>query len=219
MAKVTKEDQNKEAQKEGAVDAENQETTANNKQDSEAHEAPGSGGEKPEEAKKEGQSKAEKQEDTSKGEGTQVEQLQVELAEQKEKFLRMYSEFENFRRRTAKEKIELMGTATENLMKELLSVLDDFERAEQSFGEKKDDDPVREGFNIIHGKLKKTLEKQGLKEMESPVGKDFDTEVHEAVTQFPAPEEKLKGKVIDQLEKGYYLNQKVIRYAKVVVGS
>ena len=211
MAKVTKEEKEQKVQSDIDQDSQKEET-------SETTEAT----EKAKEVVEEEQAAAEdneKKPEEKPGKTKELEQISIELAEQKDKFLRMYSEFENFRRRTAKEKVELMGTASEKLMLELLPILDDFERAEKSFGEAEKGDVVREGFVIIQNKLKKTLEKQGLKEMESPVGKDFDTELHEAVTQFPAPEEKLKGKVIDQLEKGYYLNQKVIRYAKVVVGS
>ncbi len=149
----------------------------------------------------------------------EVEKLKLELAEQKDKFIRLYSEFDNFRRRTAKEKIELTKTATENLVIELVQVLDDFERAEKSFGDVKEDDPVKQGFEIVHTKLEKLLEKQGLSQIEEAKGKDLDTDLHEAVTQFPAPSDDLKGKIIDQLEKGYKLGDKVIRYAKVVVGT
>ncbi len=158
-------------------------------------------------------------EDTASAEMSETDKLKAELAEQKDKFLRMYSEFENYRRRTAKEKIEFMKSANQELMRELLPVLDDFERAEKSFGEKKEDDPVREGFQIIYNKLQKTLEKQGLKPMEDTKGKELDTELHEAITQYPAPDDGLKGKIIDQVEKGYFLGDKVIRYAKVVVGT
>jgi molecular chaperone GrpE len=146
------------------------------------------------------------------------EALKQEVGEMRDKYIRLYSEFENYKRRTAREKLEFTKTATENVLKELISVLDDFERAEKSFGKSEEGDPIRAGFDLIYQKLRKTLEKQGLQEMESAVGKPLDPEVHEAITQFPAPSEGLKGKVIDQVEKGYLLNEKVIRYAKVVVG-
>ncbi|MBX2842281.1 MAG: nucleotide exchange factor GrpE [Flammeovirgaceae bacterium] len=151
---------------------------------------------------------------------SESEKHAIELAEAKDKYLRLYSEFENYRRRTSKEKMDFLKTANEGLIKEFLPILDDFERAENSFGEaKKEKDPVREGFDIIYKKFQSTLDKQGLKEIENPQGKPLDTELHEAVTQFPAPSEDLKGKVIDQVEKGYTLGDKVVRFAKVVVGA
>jgi len=155
-----------------------------------------------------------------KVEETPEEKLKGELAESKDKYLRLYSEFENYRRRTSKEKIEFMKTATEDLIKDLLPILDDFERAQTSFPEAKEDekDPVREGFDLIYKKFKNTLEKQGVKEIENPKGKELDTNLHEAITQFPAPSEDLKGKIVDQVEKGYTLGEKVVRFAKVVVG-
>ncbi|MBL7859445.1 MAG: nucleotide exchange factor GrpE [Cyclobacteriaceae bacterium] len=142
---------------------------------------------------------------------------QADLAESKDKFIRLYSEFENFRRRTAKEKLEMVQSANEQLIKSLLPVVDDFERAEKSFQNKNDQDT--EGFFLIHNKFKKVLDQYGVKVMEVASGSDFNVDQHEAITQVPAPEEKLKGKVIDVVEKGYVLNEKVIRFAKVVIGS
>ena len=146
------------------------------------------------------------------------EKLQIELAEQKDKFLRLYSEFENFRKRTAKEKIDLIATANEKLILGILPVVDDFERAEQSMAESTDVDSVKEGVQLIKDKLIKTLESKGLKPIDTE-DKAFDTEEHEAITQIPAPTEEQKGKVVDCVEKGYYLGEKVIRYAKVVIGA
>ena len=156
----------------------------------------------------------------AKKEDSPLEKLQGELSESKDKYLRLYSEFENYRRRTSKEKIDFMKTATEDLVKDLLPILDDFEKAKSSFPEAKDDekDPVREGFDLIYKKFKNTLEKQGVTEIENPKGKELDTNLHEAITQFPAPSEDLKGKIVDQVEKGYMLGEKVVRFAKVVVG-
>ncbi|MBX2957735.1 MAG: nucleotide exchange factor GrpE [Cyclobacteriaceae bacterium] len=147
----------------------------------------------------------------------ELRKLQDELAEAKDKYLRLYSEFENFRRRTAKEKMELIQTASESLIVSLLPVIDDFERAEKALigTESKE----LEGFQLIYNKFKKTLEQKGVKVMDIKTGSDFNADVHEAITQVPAPEEKLKGKVIDVVEQGYLLNEKVIRYAKVVVGQ
>ncbi|SOE19632.1 molecular chaperone GrpE [Spirosomataceae bacterium TFI 002] len=148
---------------------------------------------------------------------TEEEKTQQELAETKDKFIRLYSEFENYRRRTAKENIEIRMNAAENLIKELLPVVDDFERAQKSFETATELEPVKEGIALIFDKLTKTLASKGLKPMESK-DKIFDAEVHECVTQFDAGEDK-RGLVIDEVEKGYFLNDKVVRYAKVVVGS
>jgi molecular chaperone GrpE len=143
--------------------------------------------------------------------------LQGELAESKDKYIRLYSEFENFRRRTAKEKLEMVVSANEQLLKALLPVADDFERAEKSFKEKNDKDA--EGFALIQNKFRKVLEQYGVKAMNIEKGANFNPDFHEAITQIPAPEESLKGKIVDVVEKGYLLNEKVIRYAKVVVGN
>ncbi|AWV96937.1 nucleotide exchange factor GrpE [Arcticibacterium luteifluviistationis] len=148
---------------------------------------------------------------------TEEERLTQELAEQKDKFVRLFSDFENFRRRTAKEKIDNILNATSGLIKELLPVLDDFERAQSAFETATDIEPVKEGVELVYSKLKKTLEAKGLKAMDSKET-DFDVELHECITQFDGGEDK-KGKVIDVVEKGYFLNDKVVRYAKVVVGS
>ncbi|HEX5170547.1 MAG TPA: nucleotide exchange factor GrpE [Cyclobacteriaceae bacterium] len=147
----------------------------------------------------------------------ELKKLQDELAESKDKYLRLYSEFENFRRRTSKEKLEMIHSANEQLITALLPVVDDFERAEKSIVDlsKKE----FEGFLLIHSKLKKILDQFGVKVLQIEPGADFNPDTQEAITQIPAPEEKLKGKIIDVVEKGYHLNDKVIRYAKVVVGN
>jgi molecular chaperone GrpE len=144
---------------------------------------------------------------------------QVQIDALNDKYLRLYAEFDNYKRRTAKERIELFKTANADVIKSMLSVLDDFDRAKKSMEIAKDIEAVKEGIQLIHHKLKSTLQSQGLTEMESVVGKAFDTDLHEAITNVPAPSEDLKGKVMDEVEKGYLLNEKVIRYAKVVVGS
>lgn len=150
----------------------------------------------------------------------ELERLKSELADSKDKYLRLYSEFENYRRRTSKEKLDLVQTANEDLMQALLPVMDDFERAEKSFDDESANlDSVKEGIGLISNKFKKTLEQKGLKPMEGKEGMEFDSELHEAITQIPAPKEELKGKVVDVIEKGYLLKEKVIRYAKVVVGN
>ncbi|CCH01104.1 GrpE protein [Fibrella aestuarina BUZ 2] len=141
-----------------------------------------------------------------------------ELAELKDKYLRLYADFENFRRRTAKEKLDLIANANEGLLVSLLPVVDDFERAMQSIGTSADPAAALEGIKLIHNKFVKTLEGKGLKPMTSK-GEPFNADLHESVTQFPAPSDDLKGKVIDEVERGYLLNDKVIRYAKVIVGA
>ena len=159
-------------------------------------------------------------ETTSSAEETQVselQKLQAEIAEQKDKFIRLYSEFENFRRRTAKEKLEMIQSANEQLIKTLLPVADDFERAEKSFKTK--DDKDHEGFLLIYNKFKKTLDQAGVKVMEVTTGDEFDADLHDAITQIPVDDDALKGKIVDVVENGYLLNDKVIRHAKVVVGS
>lgn len=139
-------------------------------------------------------------------------------AELNDKFLRLYSEFDNYRKRTNKEKIELIGSASAGVMKDLLPILDDFERAIANNQHVDDVESLKEGFQLIFSKFKHTLEQKGLKPMECK-GEPFDSELHEAIANIPAPSDELKGKIVDDVEKGYYLNEKVIRYAKVVVGQ
>ena len=145
-------------------------------------------------------------------------EIQKDDQDYKEKYIRLYSEYENYRKRTAKEKIDLITNASENVIKELLPILDDFERAIDNNKNVEDAKILKEGFDLIYSKMHKGLINQGLKPMEAN-GKDFDSEIHEAITKIPAPNEKLKGKVVDVIEKGYQINEKVIRYAKVVVGE
>ena len=136
----------------------------------------------------------------------------------KDKYIRLYSEFENYRKRTAKEKIEIITNASENVIKEILPIVDDFERAILNNKDVSDAENIKEGLELIYNKLNKTLANQGLKSMDS-IEKEFDADIHEAITKIPAPKENLKGKVIDVIEKGYTINEKVIRFAKVVVGE
>ncbi len=146
-----------------------------------------------------------------------IKKIQDELAEAKDKYVRLYAEYDNYRRRSAKEKLEMIQSANEQLLIALLPVLDDFERGEKTFKDKNDKEA--EGFFLIQNKFRKTLEQYDLKPMDTAQGKDFNPDLHEAITQVPAPQEKLKGKIMDVVEKGYLLNDKVIRFAKVVVGS
>lgn len=145
--------------------------------------------------------------------------MKKELDEAKDKYLRLYADFDNFRRRASKEKLEMVKLSNEKLLTDILPIVDDFERAKKSLEhEKADIQSAREGFDLIHQKMLKIVTAYGVKLMEDPVGKPLDTELHEAVAQFPAPKEELKGKIIDVVEKGYQLEEKVIRFAKVVVG-
>lgn len=147
-----------------------------------------------------------------------TEQLKRELEEQKDKYLRLFAEFDNAKRRHAKERIEVIQTAGREVIIALLDVLDDCDRAEKQIQKTEDIAQVREGVQLVFNKLRNTLQAKGLKAMES-IQTPFDVEKHEAITEIPAPTEELKEKVIDELQKGYYLNDKIIRFAKVVVGK
>ncbi len=149
----------------------------------------------------------------------ELTKTQQELTDLKDKYLRLYSEFENFRRRTAKEKLDLIQTANEGLLLSLLSVVDDFERANNAYSKNSKISDVKEGIDLIFNKLQNALQQKGLKSMDTKKGAAFDTELHDALTQIPAPSKKLKGKIIDTIEKGYSIGDKVIRHAKVVIGN
>lgn len=146
------------------------------------------------------------------------EKLQAEVQQLNDKYLRMYAEFDNYKRRTQKERVELLQTAGKDVIVSLLPVLDDFDRALKAMETAADVAPVKEGILLVSTKLKNTLAQKGLKDVVS-VNEPFDTDFHEAITNIPAPSEDLKGKVIDEVEKGYTLNDNVIRFAKVVVGA
>lgn len=146
------------------------------------------------------------------------EKLQQENATLNDKYLRLFAEFDNYKRRTQKERVELLQTAGKDVVVSLLPVLDDFERAIKATENTSEVSAVREGIVLVQNKLKSILSQKGLKELES-INTVFDTDIHEAITKIPAPSDDLKGKVVDELEKGYTLNDKVIRFAKVVVGS
>ncbi|NCD69974.1 nucleotide exchange factor GrpE [Mucilaginibacter agri] len=146
------------------------------------------------------------------------EKLKADLVSANDKYLRLYAEFDNFRRRTNKERAEERQTAGKDTIAALLPVLDDFERAIKAMETATDVIPVKEGVALIQNKLKSILTSKGLKEMDTK-GTPFDADIHEAITSIPAPTDDLKGKVVDELEKGYLLNDKVVRFAKVVVGA
>ncbi|WP_373492788.1 nucleotide exchange factor GrpE [Aquiflexum sp.] len=150
---------------------------------------------------------------------SQEEKLQEEVAELKDKYVRLYSEFENYRRRTSKERLDLIKTASQDLMTEIVPVIDDFERACKASENEDNPVKVRDGNQLVFNKLVKILENKGLKPMDDLIGKAFDPETQEAITQIPSPTQDMKGKVIDVVERGYTLGDKVIRYAKVVTGA
>lgn len=151
-------------------------------------------------------------------EENEVEKLETELKELKDKYMRLLAEFDNFRRRTAKERLELIQTAGKDVIVSLLEVLDDCDRAEKQIQSGADMEIQKEGVQLVFNKIRSTLQSKGVKAMES-IKTDFDVEKHEAITEVPVPDKKLKGKVIDEVQKGYYLNDKLIRFAKVVVGK
>lgn len=153
-----------------------------------------------------------------KGEVSELDTLKEELASMKDKHVRLQAEFDNYRKRTLKEKMELTKSAGASILVNVLPLMDDFERAMQHIGESNDNDALKEGIELIYGKFCDFLKQNGVSEIET-FEKDFDTDIHEAVTKIPAPTEELKGKVVDCIQKGYLLNEKVIRFAKVVIGE
>lgn len=146
------------------------------------------------------------------------EQLQEELAKEKDKFLRLFAEFENFKKRTTKERIDLFKTANQEVLQAMLPVLDDFDRAMTQIS-KSGDETLAKGVELIHEKLKSTLVSKGLEQIEVKAGDSFDADFAEAITQIPAPSDELKGKIVDVVEKGYKLGDKIIRFPKVVIGQ
>lgn len=147
------------------------------------------------------------------------EQLQEQLAAEKDKFMRLFAEFENYKKRTSKERIELFKTASQDVMMAMLPVLDDFERALSHIDEDKEAEELRKGVLLIYQKLMNTLEQKGLSKIEVKQGDVFNADDHEAITQIAAPSDDLKGKIIDVVEHGYKLGDKVIRFPKVVIGQ
>lgn len=167
--------------------------------------------EKAEASKKDKKSKKEKPED-------KIEALGKELQEIRDKHIRLQAEFDNYRKRTMREKMDLVKTGGENVIVNILPVIDDFERALMAFSEIDDKDPLKEGILLIYNKFQDFLKQNGIAEINA-LEKDFDTDLHEAVTKIPAPKEELKGKVVDVIQKGYLMNEKVIRFSKVVIGE
>ena len=160
-------------------------------------------------------------EDEKKGKDkgkNELEQLSEDLQAEKDRYLRLFAEFENYKKRTSRERIELFKTASEEVMVALLPVIDDFDRALKEI-EKSGDDSLFQGVELISNKLRETLKSKGLQPVGTQNGDTFDAEIHEAVTQIPSPSEDMKGKIIDVIEKGYTLGDKIIRYPKVVIGQ
>ena len=147
-----------------------------------------------------------------------MEKAENEVLELKDKHIRLQAEFDNYRKRTMKERMELLKTASESVLVNILPVIDDFDRAIQTLESVQEESHVKEGVSLIYNKFQEFLKQNGVKEIEAK-GRDFDTDLHEAITTFPAPSEDLKGKIIDVVQKGYYLNDKVIRHSKVVIGE
>ena len=149
---------------------------------------------------------------------SQIDELTSEVEKEKDQFLRLFAEFENYKKRTSKERLELYKTASQEVVTALLAVVDDFERALTEIKKSENQDQLQ-GIELIYNKLIDTLQNQGLAKMEVGQGDDFDVELHEAITQIPAPEDKLNGKIVDVVGTGYKLGEKIIRYPKVVVGN
>lgn len=149
---------------------------------------------------------------------SELENLKAELEDAKDKYLRKVAEFENFKRRNAKERIELIQTAGREVITDLLTVLDDCDRAQKQLETSNDLPAIKEGVMLVFNKLRNSLQSRGVRSMET-LNQEFNTDLHEAITEIPAPSDDLKGKVIDEVMKGYYLNDKIIRHAKVIVGK
>ncbi|HLT87228.1 MAG TPA: nucleotide exchange factor GrpE [Sphingobacterium sp.] len=159
------------------------------------------------------------EESTDQSEETTEERLQQELANANDKYTRLFAEFDNYKKRTSKERVDLIQSASKDVLAKLLPILDDFDRALAAMQTAQDIESVKQGVELVNQKFRKTLTNEGLKEMENLIGQPFDAEYQEAITAIPAPSEELKNKVIDVVEKGYFLNDKVIRFAKVVIGQ
>ncbi len=173
---------------------------------------------KVEDATVENDKTAEAKVESEKTEQDIIEELTTKLSVANDKYLRLSAEFDNYRKRTLKEKMELMKTAGEDIFINILPVIDNFERAKKSMDDAKDIEALKDGIALIYNNFLDFLSQRGVKEIDA-VNKDFDTDLHEAITKIPAPNKKLKGKVVDVIEKGYYLKEKVIRFSKVVIGE
>jgi molecular chaperone GrpE len=148
----------------------------------------------------------------------QLEKVEMDLLELKDRHIRLQAEFDNYRKRTLRERMELLKTANESLLISLLPVIDDFDRANQTLDAVEEESPVKDGIKLIYTKFQEFLKQNGIKEIEAKE-QNFDTDLHEAITKIPAPTKELKGKIVDVVQKGYYLNDKVIRFSKVIIGE
>jgi molecular chaperone GrpE len=148
----------------------------------------------------------------------QLEKAEMDLLELKDRHIRLQAEFDNYRKRTLRERMELLKTANESLLISLLPVIDDFDRANQTLDAVEEESPVKDGIKLIYTKFQEFLKQNGIKEIEAKE-QNFDTDLHEAITKIPAPTKELKGKIVDVVQKGYYLNDKVIRFSKVIIGE
>ncbi|QED37816.1 nucleotide exchange factor GrpE [Antarcticibacterium arcticum] len=176
------------------------------------------GGEPAEEFIDEGVDQIEEEQEPEGQSVSENEQLKADLDKEKDKFLRLFAEFENYKRRTSKERLELFKTANQEVMTAMLPVLDDFDRALNEIQKAKDKNLLK-GVELIHNKFRETLKNKGLEAMEVKAGDSFDADMHEAITQVPAPSEKLKGRIVDVVERGYKLGDRIIRFPKVVTGK
>ncbi|MDT0556766.1 nucleotide exchange factor GrpE [Patiriisocius hiemis] len=164
------------------------------------------------------ESKKDKKENKKESKKDPLEEAKAEVEKEKERYLRLFAEFENYKKRTTKERIELFKTAGQEVITALLPIMDDFDRALKELEKNKEDEHYK-GMSLINSKLKETLRLKGLQLIETKQGDTFDAEIHEAITQIPSPSDDLKGKIIDVVEKGYSLGDKIIRYPKVVIGQ
>ncbi len=209
-------------EKEQQEEAKRQEETQDQEEKEEQTQEEGTSNSNTDQEAKQNESEDQGDQQGEKGAEERVKELEKQLENLNEKHLRLFSEFDNFKKRTKKEKSELIKSAGEDVIGELLPVLDDFERAiasnKEIEAEGEQIEQLKNGFELIFNKLKKTLEEKGLQEMEAE-GEEFNTDRHEAMTRMPVEDEEKKGTVVEVVQKGYYLNDKVLRYAKVVVGQ
>ncbi|MBS3807827.1 MAG: nucleotide exchange factor GrpE [Bacteroidales bacterium] len=218
---MQQEDQKQEQSSDNQQDtAQEKEETSAQQQENNQEQVKEEQAEEAQEEKKEGMEKGKKEEKKKKKDKEKAAEKsdKEKLAELQDRYLRLQAEYDNYRKRTLKEKMELTRSAGEDILKGLLPVMDDFERAIQSIDEAEDAEALKDGVHLIFGKFKEFLKQQGITEMESQ-DQEFDTDKHEAISKVPAPSEEMKGKVVDVVQTGYYLNDKVLRYAKVVVGE